>query len=159
MPVEDKSKKLKKELLTETVKARFWSRVKVGRKLECWEWSGPGNVQGYGQFHVDTNRLAHSISFIIFNGELTDGNCIDHICMNRLCVNPLHLREVTHRINCIENSNSVAAKNKSKTHCVNGHIFDVQNTMYRNDKFTSRICKTCLQERNKKTKAKKRISE
>lgn len=138
-----------KEFKLEDLKiyARFWSKVKVLKKNQCWEWQSSITPNGYGKFSIDNYpHSAHVVSYIFFNNDHDKSMCIDHSCMNRKCVNPNHLRQVTRRINNIENSNSAAAINYRKTHCVNGHQFTEENTIER--KGGTRICRECRDIRN-----------
>lgn len=124
------------------VTARFWSKVNVLKKKQCWEWVGYVDSTGYGKMSIDNYpHSAHVLSYKYFNGDYGKGLVIDHVCMNRKCVNPNHLRLVTRRINAIENSNSVSAVNHRKRECIKGHPFDDQNTRYK--KNGDRVCREC----------------
>ena len=116
----------------------------------CWEWSGRISDKGYGQFHVSGKEVsAHRYSFEFYNNKkISDGLVIDHICRNRSCVNPNHLREVTVKVNALENSISPSAINHKKTHCIKGHALTNENTYIFNRvrngiKYTERQCRTC----------------
>jgi hypothetical protein len=125
--------------------ARFWSKVKVLKKNQCWEWSSSISPNGYGKFSIDNYpRSAHVVSYKFFNSDFNENLCIDHVCMNRKCVNPGHLRQVDRKTNNTENSNSTAALNKIKTHCHKGHEFSNQNTFTRTrNGLKSRVCRKC----------------
>lgn len=75
---------------------RFLSKVTVGKRSECWLWTGT-KIYGYGRIILDgKNRAAHHISLMFFKDVNLDifSHKIqtDHICHNPSCVNPAHLR-------------------------------------------------------------------
>jgi hypothetical protein len=122
---------------------RFWERVNVTES--CWEWTGSLLRNGYGGFSWHGNITAHRMSYIFNVGPIPDGLWIDHMCMNKKCVNPAHMRAVPPRVNATENSNSAAAKNKRKTHCVHGHALSGSNLRIRFDRgMYIRRCRTCI---------------
>ena len=117
---------------------RFFKFVTTDK---CWNWNGSLTAGGYGKFYNSGKLyLAHRVSFKIKNGFISNELQIDHICKNRKCVNPDHLRQVTAKINTTENSNSVSAINKAKTHCINGHEFTKENTRLRKNGKECIIC-------------------
>lgn len=124
---------------------RFWSKVSVKKKNECWDWQSSISPNGYGKFSIDNYpHSAHVLSYKYFNSDFDSNLCIDHICMNRKCVNPNHLRQVTRAINNTENAGGTAAINKQKTHCSRGHEFSKENTQIKKGKSgTYRRCKVC----------------
>lgn len=130
-------------------KNKFLSKVNVRSELECWEYVGNINPDGYGRFsytNLDGEYIttpAHRISFSLFNGELVKGLVIDHICRNRACVNPSHLRQVSRKINAIENNDGTAYLNSLKTHCIHGHEYTPENTMRVYKHKDWRKCRTC----------------
>lgn len=124
---------------------RFWQKIEKIPFDDCWHWIG--TVQyGYGIIREEKHGpslKAHRVSLVIHGIKLINGLVVDHICRNKLCVNPKHLRQVTHRINSIENSIGPPALNNTKTHCLNGHLMDrVTKNKKWGDKRWCSICKT-----------------
>ena len=54
----------------------------------CWIWTATKNSNGYGSYG---KRLAHRVSYEIYNGDIPDSTCVLHKCDVRECVNPAHL--------------------------------------------------------------------
>ena len=116
-------------------------------KGECKLWNKYLDKDGYGTFYFKQKvRKAHRVAYFMKNGSIPEGMVIDHTCKNRSCVNTKHLRVVTRTQNTMENSNSVGAVNKSKTHCKNGHVFDRF--------YDQRYCSICQKEKTKRLRVK-----
>lgn len=99
---------------------RFLKMINKGR--HCWFWNGYRENSGYGVFTINGGKFkAHRVSYYLHHGNISETLLIDHKCRNRHCVNPDHLRQVTYKVNALENSIGKAPKNKAKTHCLNGH--------------------------------------
>lgn len=123
--------------------ARFWSKVQMTEK--CWIWQST-TKNGYGVLYVWEGMAmrgvrAHRFIYEKFVGPIPTGLTIDHLCRNRICVNPQHLEAVTLRENILR-SDSAAAINARKTHCVNGHELSGSNLRFNRSR-TRRICVTC----------------
>lgn len=95
-------------------RAAFGERYRVV-ETGCWLWTGYCDPAGYGRFGRNTS--AHRFSYATFTGPLVPGMVIDHICRVRCCVNPAHLRQVTRRVNALENNVGPAATNAAKACC------------------------------------------
>lgn len=118
---------------------RFLSKVHIVN--DCWVWGACKLKSGYGKFGIgDRSYLAHRVSYNIFKGKIGKKMVIDHACKNKSCVNPDHLREFTVKENTTINSNSVAAINAQKTHCIYGHEFTPENTVKVKK---GKSCRTC----------------
>lgn len=88
---------------------RFWSKVdKNGPVPEhrpdlgpCWLWTASIDHAGYGRFSlgVKNDEYAHRVGYWLETGGAADE--LDHLCRVRRCCRPLHLEEVTHRVNVL----------------------------------------------------------
>ena len=131
---------------------RFLSRVLLDDDDRCWEWIGQKNQANYGRFASDMinspTRLvvAHKFCYEYFVGPVPKGLELDHLCRNRSCVNPSHLEPVTHSENVLRGASPELARmrQRSKTHCRNGHEFTPENTYFRKDTF--RNCRACAKD-------------
>lgn len=128
-------------IFTVEFQARFWAKVNKDAPNGCWEWNAC-LIRGYGQVNVGKKKRAraHRVSYLMAIGPIPDGFEIDHLCRNTKCVNPDHLEAVTPRVNTLR-SEGITAKNARKTHCPQGHPYDLANTRIRADGY--RECREC----------------
>lgn len=110
----------------------------------CWLWSSSVRPNGYGEFHYEGRTvLAHRWVYARLAGPIPDGLQLDHLCRVRACVNPDHLEPVTQRENLLRGE-SPSAVHARKTHCPNGHDYELHGK--RNPR-GDRRCRTCERER------------
>lgn len=141
------SKRAADLLLAVPPKRRILDTIKVTEN-SCWEWQGTRQKNGYGALRAGGKTVrAHRYSYEAFIGSIPEGLQIDHLCRNRPCVNPWHMEPVTAREN---------TRRAMRTHCVNGHPFDEENTWMHKGK---RYCRECRRRRVREYVARRRDRE
>lgn len=78
----------------DSVRERFWSKVKRGAANDCWPWTAHSHQRGYGVFwHEGRNVRAHRLALEWESGPAPfEGAMALHSCDNPPCCNPSHLR-------------------------------------------------------------------
>ena len=106
----------------------------------CWIWGGALR-EGYGAFW-DGYRMtpAHRWAYELCVRPIPKGLQIDHLCRVTACVNPEHLEPVTNYDNLHRSPLTVNTINAAKTHCKNGHEYNVENTLYYSGRRRCRVC-------------------
>lgn len=96
---------------------------KVQKTNRCWLWTGGRQPRGYGGFVLNGKKIgAHVASYLLFVGEIPDGQEIDHKCNVPQCVRPSHLRPMTRSDNL---------KRIQEKECRKGHKRTKRNTYIR----------------------------
>ena len=124
-----------------SLEERLWS--KVTKTDGCWLWTGALNTDGYGVVWIDEKSRAgraHRVVYELLVGPIPPHTGLDHLCRNRACVRPDHLEPVSTRVNVLRGV-GITAVNSSKTACVNGHPFTLENTYPQRG--SDRACRTC----------------
>lgn len=120
----------------------------------CWIWQREihntyGRVGWRAPDGRKVNAWAHRVMYQAFKGPIPDGLEIDHLCHVTACVNPVHLEAVTHQENVLRSSGP-SARCATRTHCPEGHPYDVANTVVDEG---SRRCRICRREQQRARRA------
>lgn len=91
----------------------------------CWLWTG-GTTDGYGNVRRNgQSQRVHRVVYELLIGPIPEGTEIDHLCRVRACCNPDHLEPVARVVNNARGQ-SPSSRNRRKTHCPNGHEYDIE---------------------------------
>ena len=129
-----------------TADERFDEKWTPEPNTGCWVWMASSSDDGYGQFWSEEKMVrAHRYAYERWVGPIPEGLTIDHLCRVRHCVNPDHLEAVTNRENILRGE-TIAAAYAARTHCLQGHPYDEENT-YVPPRGGRRECRTCRRAR------------
>ena len=132
-------------------RSNIWEKIEITDS--CWLWHGCFNSSGYGQCTYEgKDHRVHRLIYQWMIGPIPDGKQLDHLCRVRCCVNPFHLEVVTLKENVLRGI-GITAKNAVKTHCINGHKFNNENTyLAKRKRGIQRECKKCRKLQKEKLK-------
>lgn len=118
----------------------------------CWVWQG-GKSDGYGSIATGgkgNSKATHLVAYEALVGPVPQGLKVMHLCDVRTCWNPAHLALGTQAD--IAARHDIGRTNRlrkdTKTHCVNGHRFTLENSGRSRD--GKRFCRTCVKENGKR---------
>ena len=111
----------------------------------CWVWQGSYHHQGYGLLSIGgkTSKV-HRVGWSMIYGDIPEGLHVCHSCDNPPCWKPCHLFLGTVSDNMRDSVQKGRHWERSKTHCPQGHPYDVANTYEYKGK---RSCKACVKAR------------
>lgn len=102
--------------ITSEIAARFWAKVNLLRKDECWLWAAGVFDDGYGSFWIGGGRKqggksyrSNRIAYMIHTGTDPGLKKVCHKCDTPLCCNPNHLWLGT----SLENSKDMVVKGRN----------------------------------------------
>ena len=102
---------------TVKLETRFWSKVSIREKDECWPWTGKRDRDGYGKIRNHYKEVrAHRLSYELNIGDIPMGLVVCHSCDNPCCVNPKHLWVGTQQ----DNNKDKALKNRARGIAIHG---------------------------------------
>lgn len=92
-------------LMALSIAQRLMRNVIFKPKSRCWVWIGSINAQGYGLITLMNpkhTRVAHRVSYELFNGPIPAGLNVLHRCDRPPCINPDHLWAGTQSQNLLD---------------------------------------------------------
>lgn len=136
---------------------RLFSKITINPQTGCWEWQA-ARINGYGVVWFEgRNESSHRLIWAWLVGPLQRGlgdgiPQLDHIgCDNPPCCNPAHIR-LTDQVGNLARTNAVSAVNRTKTHCVNGHLLPTEPNRWNG---YGRSCRTCNNDRQREAHRRK----
>ncbi len=74
-----------------TIEQRFWDKVNIYTRGECWEWNAGRDTSNYGRFWLHgKQKIASRVGWELVYGTIPKGICVLHSCDNPPCCNPEH---------------------------------------------------------------------
>jgi hypothetical protein len=151
------------DLLTNpSVEERLSSRIEVvcppgaaGDALrDCWGWTGYTDRAGHARLRCGgVTCYVRRLLYEMVAGPVPAGLFLIETCQHRWCINPLHQEPVTRGEILLRRPATVAARNYSKSRCINGHLLDASNTrFYRAGSAIARECSTCRKVRAQRSR-------
>lgn len=88
---------------------------KLDFETNCWEWTRSLKNFGYGNAWWERKHwIAHRLSWVFYNGEISKDTNVLHKCDNAKCINPEHLFLGSYL------DNNIDRKNKGRNANTNG---------------------------------------
>lgn len=137
-----------------TLPQKYRDRIQIEPNSGCWLWTGTINTQGYAKF-ARRGQPTISVHRAIYELLFPPTKELHHLCKTPSCVNPLHLQPVTRS----EHRMLSPSRFRDVTHCVKGHPFTKENTIFRvniHHPHGYRTCRTCARIRTNDWKQKHR---
>lgn len=76
----------------ETIQERFWSKVEIKNKNDCWHWKVYTDKKGYGRFKMNYRTMqSQRVAYELFYGKFKSELWVLHKCDTPSCNNPYHL--------------------------------------------------------------------
>ncbi len=143
---------------------KLWSRTDTSKTDECWAWDGvmSGGTPMFFIARPGRRGLNASARRVIWDqlhpdDPLMKDQVITVSCEDRSCVNPGHFERMSRKEFAVR-SGSMAATNRNRTHCKNGHEFTEENTYTRSDG-RGRQCRMCARDHVQKHRARSKGDE